>query len=90
MASKAEIGWKSRNEEGEKRDVYAQHFGGKWIIFDRAARFDQWTKLENPPLVYWLELLDAVRRRIPRRLIRPEEEELIITEIRERFPEAEI
>ena len=36
----------------------------------------------------WLELLDAVRRRIDRRRLRPEEEGRVKQSIRERFPEA--
>jgi len=38
----------------------------------------------------WQELLDAVQRRINRRLLRPEEEDRVKKSIRERFPEAKI
>jgi hypothetical protein len=37
-----------------------------------------------------LELLDAVRRRINRRLLRPEEEARVRRSIGERFPEAKL
>jgi hypothetical protein len=45
---------------------------------------------EEPPLEDWLELLDAVQRRINRRLLRPEEEDRVKASIRERFPDAQI
>jgi hypothetical protein len=46
--------------------------------------------MAEPPLEDWLELLDAVERRINRRLLRPEEEARVRKSIRERFPEAEL
>ena len=70
--------------------AYAQHVGREWRFFTRERRFDQWQAVENPPLEDWLELLDAVQRRINRRLLRPEEEERVKKSIRERFPEAKI
>ena len=50
----------------------------------------QWQAVADPPLVDWLELLDAVQRRINRRLLRPEEEDRVKKKINERFPEANI
>jgi len=38
----------------------------------------------------WLELLDAVQRRIARRLLRPEEESRLKQTIRELYPEADL
>jgi hypothetical protein len=90
MSAKAEISWKRTTEEGEKVQVYAHHVGNKWKFFMRAARYDQWQPVEEPPLEDWLELLDSVRRRINRRLIKPEEEDRIKKSIYERFPEATI
>jgi len=91
MAAKAEISWKRRDAEtGERREVYAQHIGNQWKFFQREKRFEQWQPLAQPPLEDWLELLDAVRRRISRRLIRPEEELRLTNAIHERFPEADI
>jgi hypothetical protein len=87
---RAEISWKKRNEEGEKREVYAKHVGNQWVFFDREKRFDDWQPLEQPSLDDWMELLDGVRRRINRRLLRPEEEERVIKAIRLRFPDAEL
>jgi hypothetical protein len=90
MASKAEIGWKRRTPEGVKREVYARHVGDRWLFFAREKRFDQWEPVPEPPIEDWLELLDAVRRRVNRRLLRPEEEDRVEKCIHERFPDAVI
>jgi hypothetical protein len=87
---KAEIGWKRETPEGVTLQVYAHHVGGQWFFFTREKRYDQWQALEEPPLEDWLELLNAVQRRISRRRLRPEEEARVKRKIRERFPEAEI
>jgi hypothetical protein len=86
--AKAEISWKRVTEDGEKLQIYVQHVGRDWLFFARGRRYDQWQRVEEPPLEDWLELLDAVRRRINRRLLRPEEEGRVLKSIRERFPEA--
>jgi hypothetical protein len=88
--AKAEISWKRSTAEGVRLQVYARHVGRDWRFFAREQRYDQWQAIAEPPLEDWLELLDAVQRRINRRLLRPEEEGRIKTAIRERFPEAEL
>jgi hypothetical protein len=85
---KAEISWKRVTEEGQTLQVYAQHVGRDWLFFAREKRYDQWQAIAEPPLEDWLELLDAVKRRINRRRLRPEEEARVKKSIRERFPEA--
>jgi hypothetical protein len=87
MASKAEISWKRHTEEGEKVAVYAKKVGDQWKFFMRDRRYDQWQSVAEPPVEDWLELLDAVQRRINRRLLRPEEEGRVKKSILERFPE---
>ena len=87
---KAEISWRRISPEGVPLQVYAQHVGRNWIFYAREKRYDRWQALANPPLEDWLELLDAVQRRINRRLLRPEEEQRVKSSIRERFPEVEI
>jgi hypothetical protein len=86
--AKAEVSWRRVTAEGVRVQVYAQHVGREWRFFARERRFDQWQAIPEPPLEDWLELLDAVRRRINRRLLKPEEEHRVQTSIRERFPEA--
>ena len=90
MSAKAEISWNGRSADGLKREVYAQRVGGEWRFFVREKRYDPWQPLTEPPLEDWIELLDAVQRRIARRLLRPEEEARLRKTIRERFPEVEL
>jgi len=87
---KAEISWKRVTEEGQDLQVYVQHVGGEWLFYAREKRFDQWQAVPEPPLEDLLELLDAVRRRINRRRLRPEEEARVKKSIRQRFPEAQV
>lgn len=88
--AKAEISWNRRTEEGIRRQVYAQHVGDRWKFFVRRQRYDCWEPMADPPLEDWLELLDSVRRRIARRLLRPEEENRLKKTITERYPEANV
>ena len=88
--AKAEISWKRVTPEGVRLQVYVQHVGRDWRFFARQRRYDQWESIKDPPLEDWLELLDAVRRRINRRLLRPEEEGRVTKSIRERFPDADL
>jgi hypothetical protein len=88
--AKAEISWKRKSETGERVEVYAQHVGDRWKFFMRDRRYDRWQAVPEPPLADWLELLDAVQRRIARRLLRPEEEGRVKKSIYERFPEEKI
>ena len=86
--AKAEISWKRVTKEGTLVQVYVRHVGRDWRFFARARRYDQWQAMKEPPLEDWLELLDAVQRRINRRLLRPEEEGRVKKTIRQRFPDA--
>jgi hypothetical protein len=88
--AKAEISWRRNTAEGVRLQVYAQHVGRDWRFFARERRDDLWQAVAEPPLEDWLELLDAVQRRINRRLLRPEEEARVKQSIRERFPEAKL
>ncbi len=85
---KAEISWKRVRADGVRLQVFARHVGGDWLFFVREKRYDRWQALPEPPLEDWLELLDAVQRRIQRRRLRPEEERRVQQAIRERFPDA--
>ena len=86
--ARGEINWVRHTEEGEKLQVCAKRVGDRWTFYRRQRRFDEWQEFRNPPLGDWLELLDGVRRRVQRRLMRPEEEPRVAKLIRERFPEA--
>jgi hypothetical protein len=88
--AKAEISWKREDENGEPVQVYAHHVGDRWIFYARPKRFDDWQEQADPPLEDWLALLDSVRRRANRRLLRPEEEGNVIRALLKRYPDAEI
>ena len=90
MSAKAEISWKRVTEDGDKLQIYAHHVGDQWLFYSRHKRFDQWQLQEFPPLEDWLELLDAVRRRAARRLLRPEEITRVEKKIRELFPDVQL
>lgn len=87
---KAEIGWVRRTAEGTKLDVFARRVGQRWLFFARARRYEQWQPVPEPPLEDWLDLLDAVRRRVARRLLPPEEIDRIKQAILQRYPHAEL
>jgi hypothetical protein len=87
---KAEISWKRRTAEGGPVQCYAQHVGKQWLFFTREKRFHNWKAVERPPVEDWLALLDSVRRRINRRLLRPEEEDKLMKTITELYPGTEL
>jgi hypothetical protein len=88
--AKGQISWVRRDQDGTKLQVYAHHVGDRWDFYVRERRHDQWQAVKQPPLEDWLELLDGIRRRVQRRLIRPEEIQRVEKTIRERFPEANL
>jgi hypothetical protein len=87
MAIKSEISWKRRTREGVRVEVYARRFGGVWKFHMRSQRYEEWTPIDDPSLEDWQHLLDAIRRRVPRRLFPPQEVTRVLQEIRERYPE---
>jgi len=87
--AKAEISWKRRTPEGERLEIYAHHVGDRWNFYIRERRIGEWKPMDDPPLEDWLELLDGIRRRVNRRLLRPEEIGRLEKTIHELFPEAE-
>ena len=88
--AKAEISWRRITAEGVRLQIYARHVGRDWRFFARERRYDQWQAVKEPPLEDWLELLDAVQRRINRRLLRPEEEARVKKSLVERYPETKL
>ena len=65
--AKAEISWKRRTPEGERLEIYAHHVGDRWIFYKRERRIGEYAKFDDPLLEDWLELLNAIRRRVARR-----------------------
>ncbi|MEY4387240.1 MAG: hypothetical protein RLY20_2523 [Verrucomicrobiota bacterium] len=90
MSKKAEIGWERRLEDGSKLEVYVHHTGGEYRFFARPKRFEKWAAVPEPPIEDWIELLDAVRRRVTRRKMMPKDEDHLLRLIKERFPEVKL
>jgi hypothetical protein len=88
MAIKSEIAWKRAGPDGERLEIYARRFGGQWRFHSRTRRNDDWKSLDPAPLEDWIELIDAVARRVPRRLFPPAELDRVRREALERYPEA--
>lgn len=85
--AKGEISWKRKDPDGLTFQVYARKNGPRWHFYIRQRRFENWQALEHPLLEDWLALLDGVRRRAARRLLRPEEELRVKQQILEAFPD---
>jgi hypothetical protein len=88
--AKAEIGWTRKTEDGTKIDFYARRIGDRWHFFSRQQRYEPWKSMAHPRLIDWTTLLNAVERRLARRLVRPEDVDRLKKTIREKFPEAEL
>jgi len=91
MGIKADIGWTTDGEDGQRRHVYAQHVGSEWRFFERPKRRGpevQWIPLPEPGLEDWRELLDALERGMVRRRYKPDTVEQVRKRIRELFPDA--
>jgi len=88
VAIKSEISWKRRDADGNKVEVNARRFGGEWLFSHRPRRHDQWVPLPEPPMEDWMALLDALERRVARRLSTPDEVQRVRQTLRERHPEA--
>ena len=86
MGAKGEISWKRRGEYGERMEYYARNERGVWKFFQRERRFEKWESYAEPEFDDWLELLDGVRRRIPRRKMEPADEQRLVRTIKEKFP----
>ena len=49
--------WKTRTEDGRKREVRAQRFGSRWELESRHDDEETWTQ-HTPPLLEDLEVLE--------------------------------
>lgn len=92
--AKDNIAWTREDTEVGELEVYAQRVGTQWLFFCRPGRSHgrnwEWQPLEEPLLDDWLEVLDGVRRRVARRQYLPKDVVALETEVRRRFPRAEI
>ena len=87
MGAKVEIIFKRSDELGERIECYARNERGTWKFFRRERRFENWEVYPEPAFEDWMELLDSVRRRIPRRKMEPADEQRLVCTIKEKFPD---
>jgi hypothetical protein len=73
-----EHNWKETTADGERREVRASKFGGKWRIQSRLKGEEAWTYYETPRIEDLRELRDVLFRKYQRR--RATHEELIAVE----------
>ena len=59
--------WKTKTEEGEKREVRAERFGGRWRLQAKVKGEDNWTYYDVPLLADLVELHDVVWRKYQRK-----------------------
>jgi hypothetical protein len=59
--------WTERDEQGNKREVRATRFGGKWRLQAKTAGDLDWTYYERPLLADLLALKDILFRKYQRR-----------------------
>jgi len=83
---KQEISWKLRLEDGTKREVLARRFGREWRFMERGRRYDPWRDIADPSREDWETLLDALRRRYPRKGFTEEDIRAVERCIAARFP----
>lgn len=63
--------WKTRTDDGRRREVRAQLFGGAWTLQAKLDDEDEWTTYAEPPLDDLIALRNALadkyrRGRVPR------------------------
>lgn len=84
---KQEVSWKSRLDDGAKREVLARRVGGVWRFLERSGRYDPWRDVKDPAREDWETLLDGLRRRYQRRTYTGEDVQAVERIIAERFPD---
>ena len=87
MGAKGEISWKRRDEYGERMECDARTERNVRTFFRRERRLDRRESYPDPVFEDWLELLDGVRRRVPRRKMEPADEHRLVRTIKEKFPD---
>ncbi|HEX8312036.1 MAG TPA: hypothetical protein VF614_12005 [Chthoniobacteraceae bacterium] len=59
--------WKTKTEEGERREVRAEKFGKRWRLQAKVKGEENWTYYETPLLADLLELRDVLWRKYQRK-----------------------
>ena len=84
-----EHGWKEVTDDGEKREVRAVKFGGKWSVQSRLKGDERWTYHDPIPFADLVTLHDVLFRKYQRRRAAVEDVDLIARMIEERQAEGE-
>lgn len=61
--------WKSTTAEGEKRELRAEKFGGKWRLQAQVKGEDSWTYYDSPEIPDLLELREVLWRKYQRKRV---------------------
>jgi hypothetical protein len=70
--------WKTKTEEGEKREVRAVKFGKRWRLQAKAKNEENWTYYDDEPLMSdLLELRDVLFRKYQRKHLSYEDLEAV-------------
>jgi hypothetical protein len=59
--------WTEKDDEGQKREVRATKFGGKWRLQAKTAGETEWTYYDRPQLEDLLKLKKIIARKYQRR-----------------------
>jgi hypothetical protein len=59
--------WKHRTEDGARREVRAEKFGGKWTLRSKLAGEERWTHHDPPLLADLVELREVLWRKYQRK-----------------------
>jgi len=76
--------WKTKTEEGDKREVRAEKFGGQWRIQAKLKSEEKWTYYDDPLLEDLIELRDVLWRKYQRKHLAWEDVTAIDKLIRDR------
>ena len=69
--------WKSKTEEGLRREVRAEKFGKKWRLQSKAKGEDNWTYYDTPLLDDLIALHDVLWRKYQRKHLSWEDVEAV-------------
>ena len=78
--------WKTVTEQGEKREVRAEKFGGRWRIQAKLMREEKWTYYDVPLRDDLVQLRDVLWRKYQRKHLAWEDVAAIDKLIEEQSP----
>jgi len=76
--------WKHKTEDGEKREVRAEKFGGRWRIQAKLKHDENWTYYETPEMEDLIELRRVLFNKYQRKHLAYEDVAMVEKMIRDR------